>query len=133
MPRLILALPTLVAALALSACATTTPMDAADRARVSQPVRPVPVDVPEEVRVKLAREGQLQTPLELRPEATGAPPPTNDYAAGLDVGAPELVAGGVDISPDVRVWQRFPAGSRQIYGPPPGAALATTPPVRVAP
>ena len=131
MPRLTLALPTLFAALAVSACATTT--EAPDRAQVSQPVRPVPVDVPEEVRVTLAREAQLQTPLVLAPEATGAPPPLHDYAMGLDVGAPDLVAGGVDISPDTRVWQRFPAGARQIYGPRPSTAVATTPPVRVAP
>jgi len=131
MPRLTLALPTLLAALALSACATTT--EAPDRAQVSQPVRPVPEDVPEEVRVTLAREAQLQTPLVLVPEATGAPRADRQHAAGLDAGAPELVAGGVDIAPRVRVWQRFAAGSRQIYGPRTGAALATTPPVRVAP
>jgi hypothetical protein len=131
MPRPTLALPTLLALLALSACATTT--EAPDRAQVSQPVRPVPVEVPEELRIELAREAQLQTPLVLAPEETGAPAPFHQYAMGLDAGAPELVAGGVDISPDVRVWQRFAAGSRQIYGPRPGTAPATTPPVRVAP
>lgn len=131
MPRLTFALPTLLAALALSACATTT--DAPDRAQVSQPVRPVPVDVPDRVRVALAREAQLQTPLVLAPEQTGAPPPRHDYAMGLDVGAPELAASGVDISPDVRVWQRFPAGSRLIYGPRQSATAVSGRPVRVAP
>ena len=79
-------------------------------------------------REELARKAQLQTPLVLSPETTGAPGATNG-GAGQAISASELAAAGIDISPETRVY----SGSRQIYGPSPNERITTEGPVVVAP
>lgn len=59
-----------------------------------------------------ARQGQLETPLELSPENTGAPAAAGQGRTNLT--AQELAAAGIDISPDVRV--KRPSG-QILYGP----------------
>lgn len=118
-----------VAALvALGACAQE-PQSATKASAAPPPAQLQTVEVPLEQRWRLSREAQLQTPLELPPEATGAPGAHHFYANGADIGRPELLAAGVNIEPDVRVWQSWPAGTRQIYGPQPSAARPILQPV----
>jgi len=104
--------------LVLGACAHE-PQSAMNATAAPPPAQLRTVDVSDSERRRVSREAQLQTPLTLPPEATGAPAAHNFHANGDDIGAPELRAGGVDIAPDVRVWQQWPAGTRQIYGPRP--------------
>ena len=100
---------------ALAACAKA-PESGMEEGAEKPPARLATVEVSDVKRQRLARAAQLQTPLSLPPQATGAPAAETYYANGLDVGALELQGGGVDISPDLRVWQRWPETTRQIYG-----------------
>lgn len=127
------------AALALSACAAQQAPEAAAQRAAAAPQRDLPVlptvEPTETVRIAHAREGQLQTPLRLTPEATGAPPPRERNPHGQTITAERLVAAGVDITPDVRVWHERGGLGRLRYGPWPASAadLALTPGVRVEP
>lgn len=78
----------------------------------------------------LAREAQLQTPLRLNPENTGAPAPRSQ--GNQAISARELAAAGINISSEVRV--RRPNGT-VIFGPAENSpqAVVTTPPARVDP
>ncbi|MEM1431474.1 MAG: hypothetical protein AAGG09_18615 [Pseudomonadota bacterium] len=120
----------LVGLIVLGAC-SSEPQSAVNARAAPPPAELQTIDATDAQVLRLSREAQLQTPLDLPPEATGAPPPDNFHANGMDVGAPELQAGGVDISPDVRVWQRWPAGTRQIYGPRPSFQRPILTPVEV--
>lgn len=116
---------------ALAACASE-PQSAVNSSATARPAELKTIEVTEEKRRELSRDLQLQTPISLPPEDTGAPQP-HFYANGSDIGRPELVAGGVKVDPQVRVWQRWPAGTRQIYGPQPNAVDPILQPVVVAP
>ena len=120
---------------ALTACATQD--DAVQRNRV--PGNDLGAlrlaDVPEDERIELARKGQLQTPLRLSPEATGAPPPVDRSPNGPMLDAGTLVRAGVDIRPDVRVWVEQGGLARLNYGPRPRSEtdLSFRPGVAVTP
>ncbi|RDC72801.1 hypothetical protein DLJ49_09270 [Rhodovulum sp. 12E13] len=127
------------AALALSACAAQQGAEATAQRGAVAPQRHLPVlltvEPTEEVRIAHARDGQLQTPLRLSPEATGAPPPRARNPHGQTITAERLVAAGADITPDLRVWHERGGLGRLRHGPWPASAadLALTPGVRVAP
>ncbi|MEM0937038.1 MAG: hypothetical protein AAF646_08590 [Pseudomonadota bacterium] len=120
------------AAALLSACVSTDPQTATATSADARPAELRTITVSESERRDLAREVQLQTPVELPPENTGAPPP-GFHGNSVDVGSPELLAEGADITADLRVWQRWTAGTRQIYGPQPTAIDPIIRPVTVAP
>lgn len=128
--------------LALGACATgeeggfgiSMPQRAVSPVAVTGP-DPVVTDPAPKDRVRLAREAQLQTPLRLDPEVTGAPPASEGDTI-MQVDQNKLAAAGVDIAPDTRVWVRQGGTTVQRYGPPQGsggAVEALTPAVQVAP
>ncbi|MEM9249373.1 MAG: hypothetical protein AAGB05_11850 [Pseudomonadota bacterium] len=117
--------------LALGAC-TQEPQSAVNSSAAARPAELKTVNVTEEQRRELSREAQLQTPLSLRPEDTGGPTP-RFHANGAEIGRDALVAGGVSVDPDVRVWQRWTAGTRQIYGSEPTAFDPIVQPVVVVP
>lgn len=127
------------AALALSACAGQQGPEATVQRGAAAPQRDLPVlltvEPTDKVRIAHAREGQLQTPLRLPPEATGAPPPRERNPHGRTITAERLVAAGADIAPDLRVWHERGGLGRLRHGPWPASAadLALTPGVRVAP
>ena len=133
-PRLAAAL---AAALALSACATQeAPQSATQRAAqapASDAVKLHVVDVEPGKRIELAREGQLQTPLRMPPEATGAPRPREHNGEGMVLDTQRLAEAGVDISPNVRVWEEQGGRADLEYGPRPRSAadLALSPGVYV--
>ncbi len=116
---------------ALAACASE-PQSAVNSSATARPAELKTIDVPEEKRRELSRDLQLQTPISLPPEDTGGPQP-HYYPNGSEIGRDELVAGGVNVEPQLRVWQRWPAGTRQIYGPQPSAVDPILQPVVVAP
>lgn len=122
----------ILAALALAAC--SDPMQATTEAGAQPPARDAivvldPSQVSERKRVRVTREGQLQTPLVLIPEATGAPLPyheTNPNGMQLDQNA--LVSGGVDTRPRTSIWTRKGGSTHLVYGQPgSGAAHGARP------
>lgn len=122
-PAARLALP-LAAALGLSACAATQEEPAADRS--AGPREALGALSLEEVaprrQLELAREGQLQTPLRLPPELTGAPAPQDRSRDGPAVTEEALAAAGLDLDPELRVWVLQGGEARLDYGPAPTSA-----------
>jgi hypothetical protein len=111
----------LTAALALGACAQA-PATADGTVAQQAQARPAHTLAPTRELTgpqgaRTAREAQLQTPLRLSPEVTGAPPPR--FGGDVTVSAPELVAEGADISPSVRVWRGPAERPTLLYGPAP--------------
>ena len=111
----------LTAALALGACAQA-PATADGTVAGQAQARPGYALTPTtpltgQARVDAAREAQLQTPLRLTPEVTGAPPART--GGDLSVSAGELVDAGADIAPSVRVWRGPAERPTLLYGPAP--------------
>ena len=111
----------LTAALALGACAQA-PATADGTVAGQAQARPVYALTPTtrlsgQERARTAREAQLQTPLRMSPEVTGAPSPRTD--GDVSVSAGELVDAGADIAPAVRVWRGPAETPTLLYGPVP--------------
>ncbi len=127
----------LAAALALSACATQEAPRSATQGAARAPARDAVklhvAEVAPAERIELAREGQLQTPLRMNPEATGAPRPREHNGEGMVLDTQRLAEAGVDISPDLRVWEERGGRAALQYGPRPrnAADLALSPGVYV--
>jgi hypothetical protein len=120
-----LALP-LCAAFALGACAVPeNPAGLVPASRAADGAVQTPygvlvlTDAQRRAEIRAARKGQLQTPLRLPPQATGAPDPRERGRDEIVVGERDLLAAGVDIAPDVRVWNERNGFARLIYGPRP--------------
>lgn len=104
----------LTTALAVAGCSDPQTVEA--QRTDAQPVISPALGASEEDRRRASRVAQLQTPLERRPEDTGAPAPSF-RGTNLDVDRQDLVAAGVNVNPSVRVWTRQPDGrGRQVYG-----------------
>ncbi len=111
----------LTAALALGACAQA-PVTADGTVAGQAQARPAHTLAPTRELTgpegaRTAREAQLQTPLRLAPEVTGAPPART--GGDLSVSAAVLADAGADIAPSVRVWRGPAESPTLLYGPAP--------------